>query len=87
MNIKALKESLNEAKEAKKAILNGAITEFRSLEDTENEELRQLDEKIVELQKEIEALTENIIKEYRLIDERIKTYEIIIRYCRRTKIM
>ena len=60
MNIKALKESLNEAKEAKKAILNGAITEFRSLEDTENEELRQLDEKIVELQKEIEKAEEEV---------------------------
>ena len=60
MNIKALKESLNEAKEAKKAILNGAITEFRSLEDTENEELRHLDEKIVELQKEIEKAEEEV---------------------------
>ena len=60
MNIKALKESLNEAKEAKKAILNGAITEVRSLEDTENEELRQLDEKIVELQKEIEKAEEEV---------------------------
>ena len=60
MNIKALKESLNEAKEAKKAILNGAITEFRSLEDTENEELRQLDEKIVELQKEIEKAEDEV---------------------------
>ena len=60
MNIKALKESLNEAKEAKKAILNGAIPEFRSLEDTENEELRQLDEKIVELQKEIEKAEEEV---------------------------
>ena len=60
MNIKALNESLNEAKEAKKAILNGAITEFRSLEDTENEELRQLDEKIVELQKEIEKAEEEV---------------------------
>lgn len=60
MNIKALKESLNEVKEAKKAILNGAITEFRSLEDTENEELRQLDEKIVELQKEIEKAEEEV---------------------------
>lgn len=60
MNIKALKESLNEAKEAKKAILNGAITEVRSLEDTENEELRHLDEKIVELQKEIEKAEEEV---------------------------
>lgn len=60
MNIKALKESLNEAKEAKKVILNGAITEVRSLEDTENEELRQLDEKIVELQKEIEKAEEEV---------------------------
>lgn len=60
MNIKALKESLNEAKEAKKAILNGAITEVRSLEDTESEELRQLDEKIVELQKEIEKAEEEV---------------------------
>lgn len=60
MNIKALKESLNEAKEAKKAILNGAITEFRSLEDTENEELRHLDEKIVKLQKEIEKAEEEV---------------------------
>lgn len=60
MNIKALKESLNEAKEAKKAILNGAITEFRSLEDIENEELRHLDEKIVELQKEIEKAEEEV---------------------------
>lgn len=60
MNIKALKESLNEAKEAKKAILNGAITEVRSLEDTENEELRQLDEKIVELQKEIEKAEDEV---------------------------
>ena len=54
MNLKALKEELNSVKYAKKALLNNAITEVRSLEDSENEELRQLNDKIEELKSQIE---------------------------------
>ena len=54
MNLKALKEELNSVKDAKKALLNNAITEVRSLEDSENEELRQLNDKIEELKSQIE---------------------------------
>ena len=54
MNLKALKEELNSVKDAKKALLNNAITEVRSLEDSENEELRQLNDKIEYLKSQIE---------------------------------
>lgn len=54
MNLKALKEELNSVKDTKKALLNNAITEVRSLEDSENEELRQLNDKIEDLKSQIE---------------------------------
>ena len=54
MNLKALKEELNSVKDAKKSLLNNAITEVRSLEDSENEELRQLNDKIEDLKSQIE---------------------------------
>lgn len=54
MNLKALKEELNSVKDTKKALLNNAITEIRSLEDSENEELRQLNDKIEDLKSQIE---------------------------------
>ena len=54
MNLKALKEELNSVKDAKKALLNNAITEVRSLEDNENEELRQLNDRIEDLKSQIE---------------------------------
>ena len=54
MNLKALKEELNSVKDAKKALLNNAITEVRSLEDSENEELRQLNDRIEDLKSQIE---------------------------------
>ena len=56
MNLKALKEELNSVKDAKKALLNNAITEVRSLEDSENEELRQLNDRIEDLKSENELL-------------------------------
>ena len=40
MNIKELKELLNDAKASKKALLTQAIQEVRSLDDNQNEELR-----------------------------------------------
>ena len=46
MNLKELKESLNEAKDAKKALLSKAVEEVRSLDGAEDDELRSLDEKI-----------------------------------------
>ena len=54
MNLKALNEELNSVKDAKKALLNNAITEVRSLEDSENEELRQLNDRIEDLKSQIE---------------------------------
>ena len=54
MNLKALKEELNSVKDDKKALLNNAITEVRSLEDSENEELRQLNDRIEDLKSQIE---------------------------------
>ena len=54
MNIKELKEMLNDAKQSKKALLTKAVEEVRSLDDAQNEELRQLDEKISDLQSQIE---------------------------------
>ena len=53
MNLKNLKEQLNEVKESKKALLTKAIEEVRSLEESEDNELRQLDEKISDLQSQI----------------------------------
>ena len=55
MNVKELKEMLNERKKnSKKALLTKAVEEVRSLDDAQNEELRQLDEKISDLQSQIE---------------------------------
>ena len=54
MNLKALNEELNSVKDAKKELLNNAITEVRSLEDSENEELRQLNDRIEDLKSQIE---------------------------------
>ena len=55
MNLKELKESLNEVKASKKELLTKAVVEVRSLEASENEELRQLDEKISDLQNQIQS--------------------------------
>ena len=57
MNIKALKESLNEAKEAKKELLKNAI-ETRSL--VQDETLTELNNKILDLQNQIEKAEEEI---------------------------
>ena len=60
MNLKELKESLNEAKDAKKALLSKAVEEVRSLDCAEDDELRSLDEKISNLQKQIKEAEEEI---------------------------
>ena len=60
MNLKELKESLNEAKASKKELLTKAVMEVRSLEATEDEELRQLDEKISDLQNQIQTAEEEL---------------------------
>ena len=60
MNLKELKESLNEAKDAKKALLSKAVEEIRSLDSEEDNELRLLDEKISNLQKQIENAEQEI---------------------------
>lgn len=60
MNIKELKELLNDAKASKKALLTQAIQEVRSLDDNQNEELRQLDEKISDLQNQIQTAEEEL---------------------------
>lgn len=57
MNIKALKESLNEAKESKKELLKNAI-ETRSL--VQDETLTELNNKISDLQNQIEKAEEEI---------------------------
>ena len=57
MNIKALKESLNEVKEAKKELLKNAI-ETRSL--VQDETLTELNNKILDLQNQIEKAEEEI---------------------------
>ena len=57
MNIKALKESLNEAKEAKKELLKNAI-ETRSL--VQDDTLTELNNKISDLQNQIEKAEEEI---------------------------
>ena len=57
MNIKALKESLNEAKEAKKELLKNAI-ETRSL--VQDETKTELNNKISDLQNQIEKAEEEI---------------------------
>ena len=71
MNLKELKESLNEAKASKKELLTKAVTEVRSLEATENEELRQLDEKISDLQNKIQTAEEELRSN--VVEENIKT--------------
>ena len=67
MNLKELKESLNEVKASKKELLTKAVVEVRSLEASENEELRQLDEKISDLQNQIQTaegeLRSNVVEE------------------------
>ena len=71
MNLKELKESLNEAKASKKELLTKAVTEVRSLEATEDEELRQLDEKISDLQNQIQTAEEELRSN--VVEENIKT--------------
>ena len=71
MNLKELKESLNEAKASKKELLTKAVMEVRSLEATENEELRQLDEKISDLQNQIQTAEEELRSN--VVEETIKT--------------
>ena len=62
MNLKELRESLNEAKDAKKALLSKAVEEVRSLDGAEDNELRSLDEKISDLQKQIKDAEEEVRK-------------------------
>lgn len=71
MNIKELKELLNDAKASKKALLTQAIQEVRSLDDNQNEELRQLDEKISDLQNQIQTAEEELRSN--VVEETIKT--------------
>lgn len=71
MNIKELKELLNDAKASKKALLTQAIQEVRSLDDNQNEELRQLDEKISDLQNQIQTAKEELRSN--VVEENIKT--------------
>lgn len=71
MNLKELKESLNEVKASKKELLTKAIVEVRSLEASENEELRQLDEKISDLQNQIQTTEEELRSN--VVEENIKT--------------
>ena len=71
MNLKELKESLNEAKASKKELLTKAVMEVRSLEATEDEELRQLDEKISDLQNQIQTAEEELRSN--VVEENIKT--------------
>ena len=71
MNLKELKESLNEAKASKKELLTKAVTEVRSLEATEDEELRQLNEKISDLQNQIQTAEEELRSN--VVEENIKT--------------
>lgn len=71
MNIKELKELLNDAKASKKALLTQAIQEVRSLDDNQNEELRQLNEKISNLQNQIQTAAEELRSN--VVEENIKT--------------
>lgn len=71
MNLKELKESLNEAKASKKELLTKAVVEVRSLEATEDEELRQLNEKISDLQNQIQTAEEELRSN--VVEENIKT--------------
>ena len=71
MNLKELKESLNEAKASKKELLTKAVMEVRSLEATEDEELRQLNEKISDLQNQIQTAEEELRSN--VVEENIKT--------------
>ena len=71
MNLKELKESLNEAKASKKELLTKAVTEVRSLEATEDEELRQLNKKISDLQNQIQTAEEELRSN--VVEEKIKT--------------
>ena len=60
MNLKELREMLNDAKQSKKDLLTKAVEEVRSLDDAQNEELRQLDEKISDLQNQIQKAEDEI---------------------------
>ena len=71
MNLKELKESLNEAKASKKELLTKAVMEVRSLEATEDEELRKLNEKISDLQNQIQTAEEELRSN--VVEENIKT--------------
>ena len=71
MNLKELKESLNEVKASKKELLTKAVVEVRSLEASENEELRQLDEKISDLQNQIQTAEEELRSN--VVEENIKS--------------
>ena len=62
---------LNDAKSTKKALLTKAVVEVRSLEDSENEELRQLDEQITDLQNQIQTAEEELRSN--VVEENIKT--------------
>lgn len=62
MNLKALKEELNSAKDAKKALLTNALETRSSLNDEQDEELRQLDAKIEDLKLQIEKTEDEIRK-------------------------
>ena len=70
MNLKELKESLNELRQSKKDLLTSAIEETRSLDNVQEEELRQLDEKISDVQNQINAM-ESEIRE-NSVEENIK---------------
>ena len=70
MNLKELKESLNELRQSKKDLLTNAIEETRSLDNVQEEELRQLDEKISDIQNQINAM-ESEIRE-NSVEENIK---------------
>ena len=70
MNLKELKESLNELRQSKKDLLTSAIEETRSLDNVQEEELRQLDEKISDIQNQINAM-ESEIRE-NSVEENIK---------------
>ena len=60
MNLKELREMLNDAKESKKALLTNAIETRSSLNEEQDNELRQLNEKITDLQEQIKKAEEEL---------------------------
>lgn len=60
MNLKELREMLNDAKESKKALLTNAIETRSSLNEEQDNELRQLNEKISDLQEQIKKAEEEL---------------------------